>query len=110
MIEKHGAGTVFFMIAPGPPMTRFHNHELLELLDTQKEPETSRRRGDGGHIGERTRTVAECGERGDPKKRNSEQEKTSLEHKNKMISSCCKKFANILIPPPFWKKYSRDLQ
>ena len=90
VIEKHGAGTVFFMIAPGPPMTRFHNHELLELLDTQKEPKTNLRRGDGGHIGERTGTVTECGECGDPKKKNSEQEKTSLEHKNKMNSSLAK--------------------
>ena len=86
VIEKRGAGKTFFMIAPGHRMRGFHNHELWELLTTQKEPETNHRRGDGGHIGEHTGTVTEFRECGDPKKKNPEQEKTSLEHKNKMNS------------------------
>ena len=53
-------------------MTRFHNHELLELLDAQKKRETNLRRGDGEHIGECTGTVTEFGECGDPKKKNPE--------------------------------------
>ena len=67
-------------------MTRFHNHELLELLDTQKALENTLLRGDGEHIGECTGTVTEFGECGDPKKKNSKPEKCSLESKNKMNS------------------------
>ena len=53
-------------------MPGFHNHELLELLDTQKKRETNLRRGDREHIGECTGTVTEFGECGDPKKKNPE--------------------------------------
>ena len=60
------------MICAGHRMPGFHNHELLELLDTQKEPEADLRRGDGEHIGECTGTVTEFGECEDPKKNTSE--------------------------------------
>ena len=50
-------------------MTGFHNHELLELLDTQKELEEELHRGKRGHIGEYTRTVAEYKEYWEPEEK-----------------------------------------
>ena len=68
----HGAGKTSFTFVTRHRMERFENHEILELLDTQKESEGELRSGDKGHVGECTGTVAEVGECGNRKKMHSE--------------------------------------
>ena len=57
----HGAGKTSFTFVTRPPINvrGFENHEISELLDTQKELEEELHRGKRGHIGEYTRTVTE---------------------------------------------------
>ena len=68
----HGAGKTSDTFVTRHWMTGFENHEILDLLDTQKESEEELRSGDRGHVGECTGTVAEVGECGNRKKMHSE--------------------------------------
>ena len=67
-----GAGKTGDTFVTRPPIQRFKNHEISELLDAQKESEGELWSGDRGHLGECTGTVAEVGECGNRKKMHSE--------------------------------------